>query len=401
MAIQTINIGQQPNDGTGDPARDAFAKANANFQELDQGVSQAQGTADDAQAAADTAQNAAEEAQQTANAAQNAAEEAQQTANASIPKTEKGQPGGVAPLDDEGVVPAQHLPLADEPSTKEGVALDRVVTPAGLAAVAGLHPEATGRMPIYSAQAVPTSDVGNIWVPGIGPMQWSAAAGRYVPAGVVAPDLVADYGYASRDLNDVHDRSILARVSGQWTNGPAGQAATDYEGLLRVQASPYRVVQTLTTAAPATWTRVGGIGGGGAVTWARWSLEYGAQNIVGLVSQAGGVPTGAIIERASNANGEYVRFADGTQICWLPSVTLSFINVSTLGFQWSYPAAFVSLPASINGLRQTPPAGHRAGYIYSNASSQVGHTITLIDNEASWTADDTLIAHSFAIGRWY
>ena len=37
---------------------------------------------------------------------------------------------------------------------------------------------------------------------------------------------------------------------------------------------------------------------------------------VGTVSQSGGVPTGAIIQRGSNANGEFVRYADGTQICW-------------------------------------------------------------------------------------
>ena len=37
-------------------------------------------------------------------------------------------------------------------------------------------------------------------------------------------------------------------------------------------------------------------------------------NIVGTVSQSGGIPTGAVVERGSNANGEYVRFADGTQI---------------------------------------------------------------------------------------
>ena len=37
--------------------------------------------------------------------------------------------------------------------------------------------------------------------------------------------------------------------------------------------------------------------------------------LVGTVSESGGVPTGAIIERGSNANGSYARFADGTQIC--------------------------------------------------------------------------------------
>src|SRR6056297_194868 len=34
MAKQTINIGSSPNDGTGDPLRTAFDKANDNFDEL-------------------------------------------------------------------------------------------------------------------------------------------------------------------------------------------------------------------------------------------------------------------------------------------------------------------------------------------------------------------------------
>ncbi|MFH5101210.1 integrase, partial [Citrobacter freundii complex sp. 2024EL-00219] len=34
-------------------------------------------------------------------------------------------------------------------------------------------------------------------------------------------------------------------------------------------------------------------------------------DVVGTVSQSGGVPTGAIIERGSNSNGEYTKFADG------------------------------------------------------------------------------------------
>ena len=34
MAIQTINIGQVANDGTGDDPREAFVKVNNNFTEL-------------------------------------------------------------------------------------------------------------------------------------------------------------------------------------------------------------------------------------------------------------------------------------------------------------------------------------------------------------------------------
>ena len=61
--------------------------------------------------------------------------------------------------------------------------------------------------------------------------------------------------------------------------------------------------------------------------------------LVGTVSQSGGVPTGAIIERGSNANGEYVRFADGTQICTLTSSFTEAFSVT-----WTFPATFSRLP---------------------------------------------------------
>ena len=41
---------------------------------------------------------------------------------------------------------------------------------------------------------------------------------------------------------------------------------------------------------------------------------YKQNNILGTVSESGGAPTGAIIERGSNANGEFVKYADGTMI---------------------------------------------------------------------------------------
>ncbi|MFF6557809.1 hypothetical protein ACET39_31575, partial [Pseudomonas aeruginosa] len=43
---------------------------------------------------------------------------------------------------------------------------------------------------------------------------------------------------------------------------------------------------------------------------------YSRDSILGAVSQTSGIPSGAIIERGANANGDYVRYADGTQICW-------------------------------------------------------------------------------------
>lgn len=70
--------------------------------------------------------------------------------------------------------------------------------------------------------------------------------------------------------------------------------------------------------------------------------------VVGTVAQVGGIPTGQVVERGSNANGEYVRFADGTQICILGytsltgKVTAGAYNLMGTVF---FAAAFVANPA--------------------------------------------------------
>ena len=69
--------------------------------------------------------------------------------------------------------------------------------------------------------------------------------------------------------------------------------------------------------------------------------------ILGTVSKdSNGVPTGGVIERGSNTNGDYVRFADGTQICTSPDIpTGGITNPAGALFQsnhlaWTFPAPF-------------------------------------------------------------
>ncbi len=75
-------------------------------------------------------------------------------------------------------------------------------------------------------------------------------------------------------------------------------------------------------------------------------------NVLGAVAQAGGVPTGALIERGSNANGEYVRWADGTQICWKtlnvgssPFGPIGSISLSVGADGGTYAASFAGVPS--------------------------------------------------------
>lgn len=108
-------------------------------------------------------------------------------------------------------------------------------------------------------------------------------------------------------------------------------------------------------------------------------------NLVGTVSQSGGVPTGAVVERGSNANGEYVRFADGTQICATP--------VIVGGATWTYPAVFTSVDAiTATCNSSTPRMASTSGV---NTTTAVIHAFT-----------DAGVASSvgvmcICIGRWF
>lgn len=64
-------------------------------------------------------------------------------------------------------------------------------------------------------------------------------------------------------------------------------------------------------------------------------------DILGLVSQAGGVPVGAIMESGSNANGLYTKFADGTMIC-----RVSFSNIVVMEANQIKDFGTANLPAS-------------------------------------------------------
>jgi hypothetical protein len=77
--------------------------------------------------------------------------------------------------------------------------------------------------------------------------------------------------------------------------------------------------------------------------------------IVGVVSQLAGVPTGAVIERGSNANGTYIKWADGTLICTHsktypagPVTALGSLFITTADDVWTYPIPFVAVIPAIS-----------------------------------------------------
>jgi hypothetical protein len=62
-------------------------------------------------------------------------------------------------------------------------------------------------------------------------------------------------------------------------------------------------------------------------------------NVLGTVSQSGGVPTGALFERGTGANGTYLRFPNNIQICW------HALDTNSSGIAaWTFPAVFAAAP---------------------------------------------------------
>lgn len=124
-------------------------------------------------------------------------------------------------------------------------------------------------------------------------------------------------------------------------------------------------------------------------------------DIVGTVSQNGGTPTGALFESGLNANGEYIRCANGTQICRFALNVYTAIQNPYLGafvsewITWTFPAAFVSRPnvtitprddSALFGLIATGGGGGVENIRLAAMASQV---VTLRS------------ANLVAVGRWF
>ena len=133
------------------------------------------------------------------------------------------------------------------------------------------------------------------------------------------------------------------------------------------------------------------IGGAGAV--------YGKDNILGTVSQVGGIPTGALMEHDSSVNGEYWKYANGQQITYFRNTGVSIPVNSPFGsmfysanYALDFPAEFVAPPFATT-------KSHGTGiHDASNLMSPTGLNIQFASPvNTTVVTDYTLIA----IGRWY
>ena len=147
---------------------------------------------------------------------------------------------------------------------------------------------------------------------------------------------------------------------------------------------------------------------------ANWTMLYTRATILGTVSQSGGVPTGEVIQRGSNANGEFVRFADGTQIVGQPFTFNFGADRGERTPELPFPAAFSVRPA-LAGASVVPPIASEGGPNASrlgaflamdrDATASVGRIISPADFNNAWNNLRINNTHdswqAVYIGSWY
>jgi len=130
------------------------------------------------------------------------------------------------------------------------------------------------------------------------------------------------------------------------------------------------------------------------------AVNYKRANIIGTVSQASGVPTGAILERGANAQGSYIKYADGTLHCWtrMSTTAVSNLNGSVFNsaaiYPGNFPAAFVGLPVVIAAA---------SGVAFSWAGNYVEQTQSAWGGWVAFSPTATggfAWLNFFASGRW-
>jgi hypothetical protein len=118
--------------------------------------------------------------------------------------------------------------------------------------------------------------------------------------------------------------------------------------------------------------------------------------LLGAVSQTAGVPTGAVIESGSNVNGEYVRWADGTQMCSGTIPTTAMPANETPSISVTLAAIFTAV--SYSSAKATPGI---SGDYFGNVWVNEGLSVAVFVFKNGGTAQNAMSGRYVVFGRWF
>ncbi|HGM5580730.1 TPA: hypothetical protein ACKP22_002415 [Pseudomonas putida] len=125
-------------------------------------------------------------------------------------------------------------------------------------------------------------------------------------------------------------------------------------------------------------------------------------DILGTVSQAAGVPTGAILERGSTANGDYIKLADGTMVCWRRVLGPVYATAQYLQIEWQYPMQFIAAPVVFaGGIAGIDQLKYNRGAIGVTGSASSATVRVFATGTDTFVSGDGSSAQAIAVGRWF
>lgn len=383
MAQQTINLGTSPSGQDGDDARTAFEKVNLNFTELYTGVTNAQPL----------------NAKLTAiSASVWAANQLMYATGAGTVAMTPFTAAARALLDD-----------ADAPAMRVTLGLSGT----SLMALNALTPSVNG-VPFFNSATTMQAAASTAFGRGLWNLADAAALRTAAALGTSAvldtasgrqDDTigrvlrVGDHGVggaglptiAAIDIENLRSNTFcyLAINSGQ------GSLPVNQNGYLRCATvtSAYAVQDYWPVSAGDQYTRVLNNG-----TWTAWSKNVRLKDVVGTVSQSGGVPTGAIIERGTTATGEYTKYADGTLDCWYAPGYLTHAANTDLVTGWTFPMPAVSVNTAICSVSVRSPNNTNS---FVTNKLQAGMSTTAATFRTQFSAAQDYLLYFTMRGRWY
>lgn len=194
-------------------------------------------------------------------------------------------------------------------------------------------------------------------------------------------------GHAEMGLAGDTDFAIKVSDGVTWTEALKFDAGTGLVSGAAVQASPTDVT---------------------AGRLMRADYGYGPGNLIGAVTQAAGTPTGAVIERGTNANGSYTRWADGTQICVRRDLQITASSAVICNANWTFPASFAEAPDFIDISLSLQSADWSDTTLRDNVSATgvLGTPSATVANLGFYSSAGSITVtvsncRCIAVGRWY
>lgn len=205
--------------------------------------------------------------------------------------------------------------------------------------------------------------------------------------------LVGGFGLGANDSQTIADlnsetslRTGFYRIAGGSTANKPGSVNFGTCLVLRYNSGAFHQV-VISSANDEIWLRYFS-----TPSFTTWRKIYTSTSIVGTVSETSGIATGAVIQRGSGASGQFVRLADGTQIC-----THSLLTSTSAPVTWTYPASF----ASLDGVQITPTSGQARSGSTAGPGNNTNVGINCWDTNATSNTRVAEVVWIEAKGRWF